>query len=153
MYTIRNLKHLWFITKQNFSVPSMSVPHNSSRFCLLLWSAPPKHRRRMKVFLSNLSVSLASLSELNLVSLIRMYWFVCWTLLAKMLSVVIEFQHFLGHSCVPCWANNPRQFCHNILPSVLTMWRTFYLYPTMSCCFLWKNCQQSSLHFSSHHPT
>jgi hypothetical protein len=69
MHMIRNLKLLWFITKQNLSMPSGSVPHNSSRSCLLLWSAPAKHRRLMKAFISTLSVSLASLSELNLVSL------------------------------------------------------------------------------------
>jgi hypothetical protein len=91
MYMIRNLKHLWFITKQNLSIPSTSVPHNSSRLCLLLWSNPAKHRKWTKAFISILSVSLASLSELYLGSLIRMYWFVCWTLLAKILSVVIQF--------------------------------------------------------------
>jgi hypothetical protein len=33
MDLIRNLKHLWFITKRSFSIPFPSVPHISSRLC------------------------------------------------------------------------------------------------------------------------
>jgi hypothetical protein len=51
MHLIRNLKHLWFITKPKVSIPSPSVPHNSSKISLLIWSAPTKHRIKFPILI------------------------------------------------------------------------------------------------------
>ena len=52
MHLIGILKCLWLITTKTFSMPSLLVPHNSCRPCMLLWSTPAKHRRHESFYLN-----------------------------------------------------------------------------------------------------
>jgi len=83
---------------------------------LLFRSAPAKNRRQMKPFISILSVRLAWLSLLKLSWIIRIYRFVCWTMLSEISSVMR--QSHLSKSVVAFLAwpitsgNFVRIFCH-----------------------------------------
>jgi hypothetical protein len=116
MHLIRNLKCLWFIIIQNFSMPSLSIPHNSSRLCLLVQSIPPKYRRPIRASLSILSVSLVSLSRLNLGWIIKIYWFVSWPILYIISSAMRQFYALKGVVAFCAWPVTPRNFvrifCH-----------------------------------------
>jgi len=115
MHVIRNFKRLWFITKWNFTVPSLSVPYNSSWLCLLPWSTAGRHTRPMKTFISVLVYSLVSHLRLKLGWVVRIYWFIWRTVLSK-ISSVMRFTCFGGDSGFPRLTNDPRLFSHNILP-------------------------------------
>jgi len=56
LHLIGILRLLWLINKRNFSLPSPSVPRNSSRQCSLVRSAPAEHRGLMEAFISVLCV-------------------------------------------------------------------------------------------------
>ena len=107
IHLIRNLKHLWFITKPNVSIPFPSVPHNSSKISLLIRSAPTKHRRQMKALTSIWwSLGLASLARLKL-GWIRICRFVSRKLLFKISSVMRYFHASKGVVAFLAWLITP----------------------------------------------
>ena len=142
MNMIRNLKCLWFITKQNFSMPSLSVLYNSFRLFLLLQSTPAEHRRLMKAFISIVSVSFASLLQQKLEWIIRMYWFECWTNLSEISPVMRQFHASKDIMAFLAWPITPgnfvRMFCHlpPICVELLTLLRfvLFFLLKTIVGC-------------------
>jgi hypothetical protein len=91
MCLIRKLKHLCFSTQGNSAMSFPSVPHDFSKLYFWFRSAPAKHRIKLKAFISNFSVNLASLSGLKLGWMIRTYWFVCWRMLSKIAAVMRHF--------------------------------------------------------------
>lgn len=92
-----------FITNQNFSTPSLSVLHSSSILSMLLQSASAKYRRPIKAFISVLPLSLASLSWLELGWIIGICWFVCWTVLYQISSVVRQLHASEGIVAFRAW--------------------------------------------------
>jgi hypothetical protein len=142
MHVIRNLKHLWFITKQNFSMPSLSVPHTSFRLFLLVQSSPAEHRKLMKAFISIVSVSLASLLQLKLEWIIRIYQFECWTKI-EISSVMRQFHALKGIVAFFAWPITPgkfiRMFCH--LPRICV---ELFTLPCFVLFFHWKQLSVAS---------
>jgi len=135
MHMIRNLMHLWFITKQNFSLPPLSVPYSSFRLVLLLQSTPVDHRRLMKAFISIVFVSLASLLQLKLEWIIRIYWFECWTDLSEISPVMRQFHASKGIVAFLAWpitsGNFVRMFCRlpRICVELLTLPCSILFFP------------------------
>jgi len=111
VHLIRNLKCLQFSTTLNFSSPSPSVPHNSSRLYLLLRSAPANHRWQMKAIIS----VLASHVRLKLACK-RIYRSVCWTTLSSFSPVMRQLRASVGVVAFLAWPVTPgnfvRIFCH-----------------------------------------
>ena len=143
MHVIRNLKRLWFITKQNFAMPSLSVPHNSFRLFLLVQSSPAEHRKLMKAFILIVSVSLASLLQLKLEWIIRICQFECWTNLSEISSVMRQFHALKGIVAFLAWPITPgnfvRMFCH--LPRICV---ELFTLPCFALFFHWKQLSVAS---------
>jgi len=115
MHLIGNLNRHWFITTRKFSMPSLLVIRNFSRLYLSFRSAPAKHRRLMKAFISILSLSLVSLARLEM-GWIRIYWFMCWKMSSKISSVMKYFRVSKGEGVFLAWPVIPSNFvwifCH-----------------------------------------
>jgi hypothetical protein len=105
VHLIRNLKRLRFITTLNFSSPSPSVTHNTSRLYLLLQSSPVMHRRHMKVIIS----ILASHARLKL-GCKRICRFVYWTMLSNFSSVMRQLLACEGVGAFLAWPITPGNF-------------------------------------------
>jgi len=141
MYIIRNLKRRWFVTKRNVSMSSPSVPHSSSRLFLLHRRAPAKHRRSIKAFMSVSSVSLTPLSQLKLVSIRRIYWFLSRKILSEISLWMKQFHASKSIVVFLSWLITPLNFIR-IFRHLRRMWVERFTLPQFNLTF---QCKQLSV--------